>query len=177
VLKVVWPQVAVNYTYWPNGPNRGKNQVFLLPGAVIGPMPLYSRLTWTVEQATNLPSATLTHNPRTTGSLTSALIFERRLLVTKGLFNPGHSGLAFSEALDPAHYWEVANIAGAEEKIPVVCQQKKGRFLRTPEQADSVQHDALERVLQSFGSSAPWASKKSWVWGGAAMPNAVTAAF
>jgi hypothetical protein len=23
----------------------------------------------------------------------------------------------------------------------------------------------LERVLQSFGSSAPWASKKSWVWG------------
>jgi len=48
VFKVIWPQVEVNYTYWPNGPNRGKNQVFLLPGVVIGPMPLYNRLTWSV---------------------------------------------------------------------------------------------------------------------------------
>ena len=48
VLKVFWPQVEVNYTYWPNGPNRGKNQVFLLPGLVLGSIPLYERLTWTV---------------------------------------------------------------------------------------------------------------------------------
>jgi hypothetical protein len=48
VLKVFWPQVEVNYTYWPNGPNRGKNQVFLLPGVVLGSIPLYKRLTWTV---------------------------------------------------------------------------------------------------------------------------------
>ena len=48
VLKLLWPQVEVNYTYWPNGPNRGKNQVFLLPGVVLGPIPLYRRLTWTV---------------------------------------------------------------------------------------------------------------------------------
>ena len=32
LLNVLWPQLEVNYTYWPNGPNRGKNQVFLLPG-------------------------------------------------------------------------------------------------------------------------------------------------
>jgi hypothetical protein len=48
VLKLLWPQVEVNYTYWPNGPNRGKNQVFLLPGVLLGPIPLYGRLTWTV---------------------------------------------------------------------------------------------------------------------------------
>jgi hypothetical protein len=48
MLKVFWPQLEVNYTYWPNGPNRGKNQVFLLPGVVLGSMPLYKRLTWTV---------------------------------------------------------------------------------------------------------------------------------
>jgi hypothetical protein len=48
MLKVFWPQLEVNYTYWPNGPNRGKNQVFLLPGVVLGSMPVYKRLTWTV---------------------------------------------------------------------------------------------------------------------------------
>jgi hypothetical protein len=46
MLKVFWPQLEVNY--WPNGPNRGKNQVFLLPGVVLGSMPLYKRLAWTV---------------------------------------------------------------------------------------------------------------------------------
>jgi hypothetical protein len=45
VLKVIRPQVEVNYTYWPNGPNRGKNQVFLLPGVIIEPMPLLARPT------------------------------------------------------------------------------------------------------------------------------------
>jgi hypothetical protein len=42
---VIRPQVEVNYTYWPNGPNRGKNQVFLLPGVIIEPMPLLARPT------------------------------------------------------------------------------------------------------------------------------------
>jgi hypothetical protein len=48
VFKVIWPELEVNYTYWPNGPNRGKNQVFLLPGIVIGSNPLYKRLTWSM---------------------------------------------------------------------------------------------------------------------------------
>ena len=48
LFKVIWPELEVNYTYWPNGPNRGKNQVFLLPGIVIGSNPLYKRLTWSV---------------------------------------------------------------------------------------------------------------------------------
>ena len=48
VLKVIWPALEVNYTYWPNGPDRGKNQVFLLPGILLGPIPLYKRLAWSL---------------------------------------------------------------------------------------------------------------------------------
>ena len=48
LLQVLWPEVEVNYTYWPNGPNRGKNQVFITPGVVIGKIRLYERLTLTV---------------------------------------------------------------------------------------------------------------------------------
>ena len=48
LLNVLWPQLEVNYTYWPNGPNRGKNQVFLLPGILLGPIPLYKRLAWSL---------------------------------------------------------------------------------------------------------------------------------
>jgi hypothetical protein len=43
---LLWPEVEVNYTYWPNGPNRGKNQVFLLPGLNVGHTHrLYGRVT------------------------------------------------------------------------------------------------------------------------------------
>jgi hypothetical protein len=59
-----------------------------------------------LEQATNLPSATLTHNTRTAGSFPSALIGEGRLLVTKCVFNPGHGGVAFCEAFDPADCYD-----------------------------------------------------------------------
>jgi hypothetical protein len=48
LLNVLWPQLEVNYTYWPNGPNRGKNQVFLLPGILLGPIPLHKRLAWSL---------------------------------------------------------------------------------------------------------------------------------
>jgi hypothetical protein len=45
VLNLLWPEVEVNYTYWPNGPFRGKNQVFLLPGLNVGHIRLYGRVT------------------------------------------------------------------------------------------------------------------------------------
>ncbi len=45
---ILWPEVEVNYTYWPNGPFRGKNQVFLLPGLNIGHIRLYGRVTLNV---------------------------------------------------------------------------------------------------------------------------------
>lgn len=31
-----WPQVEVNYTYWPNGLHEGLNQVLLTPGIIFG---------------------------------------------------------------------------------------------------------------------------------------------
>jgi len=48
LLKVIWPALEVNYTYWPNGPNRGKNQVFLLPEIILGNLPLHGRVTWSI---------------------------------------------------------------------------------------------------------------------------------
>ena len=44
LLELLWPEVEVNYTYWPNGANRGKNQVFITPGVVLGRIRLYGRL-------------------------------------------------------------------------------------------------------------------------------------
>ena len=48
VLKVIWPALEVNYTYWPNGLNRGKNQVFLLPEIILGSIELHGRVTWSI---------------------------------------------------------------------------------------------------------------------------------
>jgi hypothetical protein len=48
LLELLWPEVEMNYTYWPNGANRGKNQVFITPGVVLGRIRLYGRLTLTV---------------------------------------------------------------------------------------------------------------------------------
>jgi hypothetical protein len=38
-----WPEIEFNTTYFPNGPNSGKTQVFMTPapGLVIGRIPVY----------------------------------------------------------------------------------------------------------------------------------------
>lgn len=38
-----WPEFEVNYTYWPDGPKLGWNQVLLTPGVVVGRFPLVGR--------------------------------------------------------------------------------------------------------------------------------------
>lgn len=38
-----WPELEVNYTWWPDGPKEGKNQVYLTPGLVFGRIPLFDR--------------------------------------------------------------------------------------------------------------------------------------
>ena len=48
VLKKLWPEVEVNATFWPDGTNDGKKQVFLTPGIVIGRFPIRNRLGFTV---------------------------------------------------------------------------------------------------------------------------------
>jgi hypothetical protein len=32
VGKLLWPDVELNYTYWPNGTHEGLNQLFITPG-------------------------------------------------------------------------------------------------------------------------------------------------
>jgi hypothetical protein len=48
VVKVLWPEVEINYTYWPNGGHEGKNQVFITPGLLLGRFPIWERLGLTV---------------------------------------------------------------------------------------------------------------------------------
>jgi hypothetical protein len=48
LLELLWPEVELNYTYWPNGANRGKNQIFITPGVILGRIRLYGRLTLSV---------------------------------------------------------------------------------------------------------------------------------
>jgi len=44
LLKKLWPELEVNSTFWPNGENAGKKQIFLTPGLVLGRLPLVRRL-------------------------------------------------------------------------------------------------------------------------------------
>ncbi|MGD0061618.1 MAG: hypothetical protein ABSD58_19595 [Verrucomicrobiia bacterium] len=48
IVKVLWPEFEVNYTYWPDGEHDGKNQVFLTPGFIIGRLPIWERLGLTI---------------------------------------------------------------------------------------------------------------------------------
>jgi hypothetical protein len=44
VLKKIWPEVEINGTVFPNGPNAGKTQIFLSPGLMFGKLHLWRRL-------------------------------------------------------------------------------------------------------------------------------------
>jgi hypothetical protein len=44
LVKIIWPEVEANYTYWPNGTREGINQLFITPGLVLGKIPLWNRL-------------------------------------------------------------------------------------------------------------------------------------
>jgi hypothetical protein len=44
VLRKIWPEVEVNSTFFSQGPNDGKKQVFLTPGVELGKLPLWHRL-------------------------------------------------------------------------------------------------------------------------------------
>jgi len=39
-----WPEVEFNYTYWPNGEHKYKNQLFVTPGLVLGRFPIWHRV-------------------------------------------------------------------------------------------------------------------------------------
>jgi hypothetical protein len=48
LIKVLWPELEVNYTYWANGEHEGKEQVFLTPGFLIGRLPIWERVGFTI---------------------------------------------------------------------------------------------------------------------------------
>ncbi len=48
IAKIVWPELEVNYTWYPDGEHTGKNQVFLTPGVVFGRFPLLGHLGATI---------------------------------------------------------------------------------------------------------------------------------
>jgi hypothetical protein len=48
IIKVLWPEMDVNYTYWPNGEHTGLNQVFLTPSFIIGRLPIWDRVGMTI---------------------------------------------------------------------------------------------------------------------------------
>jgi len=65
LIKVLWPEVEVNYTYWANGEHTGKNQVFLSPGFLLGRFPIWNRVGVTVGlayQEALTDKATFNHN-------------------------------------------------------------------------------------------------------------------
>jgi hypothetical protein len=44
ILKKLWPELEVNSTFWANGKNDGKKQVFLSPALMVGRLHLWKRL-------------------------------------------------------------------------------------------------------------------------------------
>ena len=51
LVKVLWPEVEINYTYWANGEHAGKNQVVLSPGFLLGRFPIWHRVGATIGLA------------------------------------------------------------------------------------------------------------------------------
>ena len=48
VLRKIWPELEMNSTFYHDGPNGGKQQIFLTPGIVFGKFPIWRRLGATV---------------------------------------------------------------------------------------------------------------------------------
>jgi hypothetical protein len=44
VLKAIWPELEVNYTWFPDGVRAGQSQVYLTPGVILGRLPIWKTL-------------------------------------------------------------------------------------------------------------------------------------
>ncbi len=61
----IWPEFEVNLTHWPNGDNAGNTQVFLTPGILVGRLPLWGRLGFTLGTGVQIAASrfhTANHN-------------------------------------------------------------------------------------------------------------------
>lgn len=48
VMRLFWPEIEANYTYFDDGEHAGKSQLYLTPGIVIGKIPLHNRIGLTI---------------------------------------------------------------------------------------------------------------------------------
>lgn len=74
VLRRIWPEVEMNYTYFHNGPNDGRTQVFVTPGVVFGKFPIWRRLGVTIGSGVQI-AATHFHTYNHGWILTTRLPF------------------------------------------------------------------------------------------------------
>jgi hypothetical protein len=56
VVRMFWPEVEVNSTFWTNGSNRGDKQVLLSPGLIVGKLHLWKRLGMIVGGGVQIPA-------------------------------------------------------------------------------------------------------------------------
>jgi hypothetical protein len=64
-FRKLWPELEINSTIFPNGPNAGNAQVFLSPGLVLGKFHLWRRLGFAVGGGVQIATThfhTLNHN-------------------------------------------------------------------------------------------------------------------
>ncbi len=51
----LWPEVELNYTYWPNGSRDGIQQLYITPGVVFGRFKIHDRLGFTIGGGLQIP--------------------------------------------------------------------------------------------------------------------------
>jgi hypothetical protein len=44
LFEYFWPEFETNYTWFPNGEHKGKSQVYLTPGLILGRFPIWERI-------------------------------------------------------------------------------------------------------------------------------------
>jgi len=54
LASVLWPELEVNYTYWPNGRHEGLNQVFITPGLALYKFHIWKRSDFVVAAGCQL---------------------------------------------------------------------------------------------------------------------------
>ena len=58
LMKRVWPEVELNSTFWNDGTNDGKKEVFVTPGLVFGRFPIHDRLGFTFGGGVQIAATT-----------------------------------------------------------------------------------------------------------------------
>ena len=79
VMKVLWPEVEVTWTYWIAGQRDGLNQVFITPNLIIGRLPLADNLSLTTGFGYQIAVAPSYRPTPLTPSYGNAWVFTTRI--------------------------------------------------------------------------------------------------